>query len=111
MQQFGTELLILADGLAERAREAEQLSALQAAGVPEEEPDETTDYTDFDPSQDDDVDLDYSAVDWDESVSPSDVMQMQAALANRRVEVVSDEQADFEDAPPVPDVEFDREWT
>lgn len=121
MQQFGLELLILADGWKASEEElatAEQREedfrdrlklALVAAGV---EPSELwpRDADDDPADEPEDVDYDYSAVNWQEG-STDDWEQMQQALAASRVQV-SGNRSEPEDEPPVPDMgdEFDREW-
>jgi hypothetical protein len=117
VQQFGLDLLILADGWQETAKDdeafKEQLKfALVAAGV---EPTELWSDAapqsgeDTDPASDDDRDLDYSAVDWAEG-SADDWELMQQQLSSSRVQVSGEAASD--DEPPVPDMadEFDREW-
>ncbi len=54
------------------------------------------------------VDLDYTAVQWDEQASPDTWALMQQQLTQSRVTVTVPDTAP-EQAPPVP--EFDREWT
>lgn len=112
MQQFGLELLILADGWKvaeddEKAFEDQLKFALVAAGM---------DATDLWPKdaddvpEDEDVDYDYSAVNWQQG-STDDWERMQQALATSRVQV-SGNRSEPDDEPPVPDMgdEFDREW-
>lgn len=115
MQQFGLELLILADGWKageEREEEFEDRLklALVAAG---RDPVDLwpVDAEDVDPSRDDEVNFDYSAVDWQEA-SPDDWAQLQRALDTTRVDVSGARAPESEDEPPVPDMgeEFDREW-
>lgn len=114
MQQFGLELLVLVDGWKvtaddDKAFEDQLRFALVAAGV-----DATDlwpkDAADVPETEDEDVDYDYSAVDWQEG-STDDWEHMQRALATSRVEV-SGNRAEPVDEPPVPDMgdEFDREW-
>lgn len=118
MQQFGLELLILADGWkAGEARDedfAERLKlALVSAGRDpvdlwsESAPDS---YEEFDPAADEGRDFDYSAVDW-QGGSADDWERMQQALSSSRVKVSGD-RSELADEPPVPDMgdEFDREW-
>jgi len=118
VQQFGLELLVLADGWKageDREEEfAERLKlALVAAGRDpvdlwsEPAPDS---YEDFDPAADEDRDFDYSAVDW-QGGSSDDWERMQQALDQSRVQV-SGNHGEVDDEPPVPDMgdEFDREW-
>ncbi|GAA1978705.1 hypothetical protein [Kitasatospora viridis] len=62
------------------------------------------------PENDDDVDFDYSGVDWDESASISDWDRMQAAMSNNRRVTVRDTY-DPADAPVLADDPTDREWT
>lgn len=111
MQQFGLELLILADGWKEVERDEREFEdqlkfALMAAGADATElwPKDAADVPD-----DEDVDYDYSAVDWQQG-STDDWEHMQQALATSRVQVSGDREP--EDEPPVPDMgdEFDREW-
>lgn len=113
MQQFGLELLILADGWQaseqdERAFEDQLKLALVAAGRDATElwPREAADVP---AAEDEDADYDYSAVNWQDG-SSDDWEQMQRALAGSRVQVSGGQGA--EDEPPVPDMgdEFDREW-
>jgi hypothetical protein len=114
VQQFGLELLILADGWAAGDEQEERLKlALLAAGrdpqeVIEREPDSDDD---FDPAADDDRDFDYSAVDWQNDASADDWERMQEVLSSSRVTVSGQERASA-DVPPVPDMAdgFDREW-
>lgn len=112
MQQFGLELLILADGWeaneqSERAFRDQLKLALVAAGADEADlwPQDAADVPD-----DENVDYDYSAVDWQEA-SSDDWERMQQALASSRVEVAGNRE-EPDAAPPVPDMgdEFDREW-
>ncbi|MFI0967067.1 hypothetical protein ACH4S8_37635 [Streptomyces sp. NPDC021080] len=120
MQSFGLELLVLLDGWAENDAKTEQRNeqlriALVAAGVPVEdvfdrpEP-EPENYDDFDPAEDDDRDLDYSAVDWAESASPDDWSLLQEQLDSTRVMVQGESDEEGPDGPGLPDVDFDREW-
>lgn len=118
MQQFGLELLILANGWKEVERDEEQLKrdekafedqlkfALVAAGVDATElwPRDAADVPD-----DEGVDYDYSAVNWQQG-STDDWDRMQEALSQSRVQVSGDPEP--EDEPPVPDMDdgFDREW-
>ncbi|PPS89480.1 hypothetical protein [Streptomyces sp. MH60] len=114
MQQFGLELLILADGWAAGEDQEERLRlALVSAGrdpleVIEREPDSDDD---FDPAADEDRDFDYSAVDWQSDASADDWERMQEVLSSSRVTVSGAGRAGA-DAPPVPDMSdgFDREW-
>jgi hypothetical protein len=112
VQEFGLELLILADGWKaaeqdEKAFEDQLKFALVAAGVdaPDLWPRDAADVPD-----DEDVDYDYSAVDWQQG-STDDWERMQQALSASRVQVSGDRQ-EPEDEPPVPDMDdgFDREW-
>jgi hypothetical protein len=113
VQQFGLELLVLADGWAQGKEQTEQLRlALVAAGAdPADLFPGAESYEDFDPAQDEGVDFDYSAVDWQDGTTVDDFARMQAALADSRVTVSSkSEEAQDEPGPEVPDVDFDREW-
>ncbi|MFD7835595.1 hypothetical protein [Streptomyces sp. NPDC059761] len=112
VQQFGLELLILADGWAAGEKRTEQLRlALVASGVdPEDVFTDRFQPQEVDPADDEGRDFDYSAVDWQDS-SADDWEQLQEALASTRVKVGDDVPSDFEPAhPAVPDVDFDREW-
>lgn len=102
---------MLADGWRERDREAERVRlALVSAGInPDQEPAQEPEEWSGDPADDAGVDFDYSDVDWDEASTASEWDRMQAALANSRMQV-SDPEVAME-APVVPDVDFDREWT
>lgn len=121
MQQFGLELLILADGWKAGEDRDEDFAdrlklALVAAGRDpvdlwsEQAPESQAAYQDFDPSADEGRDFDYSAVDWQEG-SADDWERMQQALSTSRVEVSGD-RSEPADEPPLPDMgdEFDREW-
>ncbi len=120
MQQFGLELLVLADGWKESEDREEGFSdrlrlALVAAGRDPLDlwPEATAEpSTPADPPavEDDDADFDYSAVDWQEA-SADDWEQMQQALAESRVQVSGEHREEL-DEPPLPDMgdEFDREW-
>jgi hypothetical protein len=112
VQQFGLELLILADGWKateqdEKAFEDQLKFALVAAGV---DATELWQKDAADVPDDEDVDYDYSAVDWQQG-STDDWEHMQQALSQSRVQVSGD-RPEPEDEPPVPDMDdgFDREW-
>lgn len=118
MQQFGLELLILADGWkAGEDREEDLVERLKLALVaagrdpvdlwPEPAPDS---YEGFDPAVDEGRDFDYSAVDW-QGGSAAEWERMQEALGQSRVQVPGGRDEEI-DEPPVPDMgdEFDREW-
>ncbi|MET7363274.1 hypothetical protein ABZS76_33220 [Streptomyces sp. NPDC005562] len=113
VQQFGLELLILADGWTSGEQQTERLRlALVASGA---DPkivfsDQMPDDDDVDPAADEDVDFDYSAVDWAEGTSASEWGQLQEALASTRVTVEGSQEIAEPDSPDVPDVDFDREW-
>jgi hypothetical protein len=116
VQQFGLELLVLADGWKAGRESTEtfedqlKLALVAAGGDPAElwsAPDAAL-AKDFDPAQDEDVDFDYSAVNWQEG-SADDWTRMQEVLADSRVQVSSGEMEPA-DEPEVPDVDFDREW-
>lgn len=119
VQQFGLELLILLDGWEERERDEAQARrdaeafrdqlrfAMVAAGA------DAADLWSKDADEvpeDEDVDYDYSDVDWQQG-SSDDWEQMQQALATSRVEVSGGPQ-EVSEEPAVPDMgdEFDREW-
>jgi hypothetical protein len=112
VQQFGLELLILADGWKASDEDEKDFAdrlklALVAAGNDATElwPKSAED---VDPAADENVDFDYSAVDWQEG-SADDWDLMQQALASSRVDVSGNRSAPA-DEPEVPDVDFDREW-
>ncbi|MGW9067903.1 hypothetical protein ACWGQT_00425 [Streptomyces yangpuensis] len=112
VQQFGLELLILADGWASGEERTEQLRlALVASGMdPADVLPDRFEPEDVDPAEDEGRDFDYSAVDWQES-SADDWAQLQAALASTRVDVGTDAPDGIGPVhPAVPDVDFDREW-
>lgn len=113
MQQFGLELLILADGWKDSEQDDKDFEdrlklALVAAGA---DPLQLwpKDAADVPAEEDEDAEYDYSAVDWQQG-SSDDWEQMQQALASSRVQVSGKQEP--EDEPPVPDMgdEFDREW-
>lgn len=92
------ELLILADAWELQQRVAVVPAAAAAAQeVPEPE--------ELDPSQD----WDYSEVSWDPGASEDEWARMQAAMGDGRVSVEGQSQPE-PSGPPVPDVDFDREW-
>lgn len=118
MQQFGLELLVLADGWKageereEGFQERLKLALVAAGSDPEElwsEPAPAS-YEDFDPAADEGRDFDYSDVSWQEG-SADDWERMQEVLAESRMEV-SGGREETADEPPVPDMDddFDREW-
>ncbi|WP_428957950.1 hypothetical protein [Streptomyces sp. cg35] len=112
MQQFGLELLILADGWASGETRDEQLRlALVASGADPHDvfPDRFAP-EDVDPADDEDVDFDYSAVDWQDGASADDWALMQEALASSRVTVEGAAEPEAPEMPDVPNVDFDREW-
>lgn len=106
------ELLLFADGLRRSQEDLEGLKrAMVSAGVPVEalfSPE--VEAWSGDPVDDEGVDFDYSAVQWDTTAAPSDWDLMQAALADNRVTI-----REASDSSPslLPDVPFetDREWT
>ncbi|MEU9405609.1 hypothetical protein AB0E08_07880 [Streptomyces sp. NPDC048281] len=113
MQQFGLELLVLADGWAtadqdEKTFKDQLKLALVATGVEASElwPREAADVP---AAEDADADYDYSAVNWKHG-STDDWERMQQQLAASRMQVSGKREP--EDQPPVPDMgdEFDREW-
>jgi hypothetical protein len=112
VQQFGLELLILADGWASGETRDERLRlALVAAGAdPAEVFADRLPPEDVDPADDAARDLDYSAVDWQADSSPDDWALLQEALATTRVTVPGAQAAEEPQVPEVPDVDFDREW-
>lgn len=114
MQQFGLELLILADGWKASEGWDERLRmALVAAGAdPGDVFADMLPAEDVDPAQDAELDLDYSAVNWAEDASVDEWQLLQEQLASTRVSVpsTSPEATDGPVLPEVPDVDFDREW-
>jgi hypothetical protein len=113
VQQFGLELLILADGWKATEQDEKEFEdrlkfALVAAGLDATElwPQDAADV----PEDDGDVEYDYSAVNWQDG-SADDWELMQQQLATSRVQVSNDVQ-EAEAEPPVPEMgeEFDREW-
>ncbi|MEU6362279.1 hypothetical protein [Streptomyces albidoflavus] len=107
-------MLILADGWASGEAWDERLRmALVAAGAdPQDLFADRFPPEDVDPADDDDRDLDYSAVDWQVDTSVDDWALLQEALDQTRVSVTEKDAADEppDDVPEVPDVDFDREW-
>lgn len=115
VQQFGLELLHLADGWASGRETDERLRlALVAGGADARDVFADRLPEPADPARDADVDFDYSVVDWQEDASADEWTRMQDALASSRVAVTSEpdhgEGSDTEVIPEVPDVDFDREW-
>lgn len=103
---------MLADGWAEQAREDARVRALAlASGRAVDEAVPVAESPSQGPEGDADVDYDYSAVEWDEGASADDWERMQAALGQTRVTVAEGVPEGLVDDPPVPDVDFDREWT
>lgn len=111
MQQLGLELLVLADEWKANEPKEDDFEdrlklALVASGL---DPAELWLKDAADVPEDEDVEYDYSAVDWQQG-STSDWELMQRALAESRVQVSGEPEPD--DGPPVPDMgeEIDREW-
>ncbi|MGW7100389.1 hypothetical protein [Streptomyces sp. NPDC054838] len=112
VQQFGLELLILADGWASGEARTEQLRlALVSAGAdPAEVFSDRLEPEDVDPADDEGRDFDYSAVDWQDG-SVDEWARLQEALDGTRVRVGDSAPIGGEPVrPDVPDVDFDREW-
>ncbi|MGW1436872.1 hypothetical protein ACWD7M_16675 [Streptomyces griseus] len=112
VQQFGVELLILADGWQQGRDWDERLRmAVVASGVdPSDVFADMLPPEDVDPAEDADRHLDYSPVDWAEGVSADDWELLQEQLNSTRVSVPSGTAEVPPEAPGVPDVDFDREW-
>ncbi len=114
VQTLGVELLVFADNHQRHREQDDALRrALVASGmrisdvfdVPKaDEPQAQA----VDPAQDANVNLDYSQVKWDEQASPDTWQLLQQQLSQNRITVTVPDGAP---PAPIPEPEYDREWT